>query len=54
VDGNLLTTNDPYAGVTAPRGILSFQEAKEAFGLRVNRVAAPVTPGAAVAALENV
>jgi L-alanine-DL-glutamate epimerase-like enolase superfamily enzyme len=55
LDGNLLTTNDPYAGVTAPRGILSFQAAQEAFGLRVNRVAAQGTPEAALpVVLENV
>jgi L-alanine-DL-glutamate epimerase-like enolase superfamily enzyme len=41
VDGNLLTTNDPYAGVTAPNGILTFQSAHEKVGLRVNRVAPP-------------
>jgi L-Ala-D/L-Glu epimerase len=41
VDGNLLTTNDPYVGVTAKRGILSFQAAEKT-GLRVKRVAAPV------------
>jgi L-Ala-D/L-Glu epimerase len=35
VDGNLLITNDPYAGVTARNGILSFADAKETFGLRV-------------------
>jgi L-alanine-DL-glutamate epimerase-like enolase superfamily enzyme len=35
LDGNLLITNDPYAGVTAERGLLSFQQAKEPFGLRV-------------------
>lgn len=53
IDGNLLTTNDPYAGVTAKRGILSFKEAQEKTGLRVNRVAAaPKT--AAVAQVENV
>jgi L-alanine-DL-glutamate epimerase-like enolase superfamily enzyme len=40
VDGNLLTTNDPYAGVTAERGLLSFQGAEEKYGLRVKRVAA--------------
>lgn len=39
LDGNLLTTNDPYAGVTAQKGILSFQSASEQVGLRVNRVA---------------
>jgi L-alanine-DL-glutamate epimerase-like enolase superfamily enzyme len=35
VDGNLLTTNDPYLGVTAETGILSFANAPEKFGLRV-------------------
>jgi L-Ala-D/L-Glu epimerase len=34
IDGNLLITNDPYAGVTAKKGILSFARAKEKFGLR--------------------
>ena len=38
VDGNILTTNDPYAGVTAKRGILSFNDAKAQTGLRVSRV----------------
>lgn len=42
VDGNLLTTNDPYAGVTAQKGILSFKSAQEKVGLRVNRVTPPV------------
>jgi len=40
VDGNLLTKNDPYAGVTATNGILSFRDAPERTGLRVKRVAA--------------
>jgi len=35
VDGNLLITNDPYAGVTAKNGILSFAGTKEKLGLRV-------------------
>lgn len=35
VDGNLLITNDPYLGVTAKEGILSFAGAPEKFGLRV-------------------
>jgi L-Ala-D/L-Glu epimerase len=35
LDGNLLITNDPYAGVTAPRGVLSFASAREPYGLRV-------------------
>jgi len=54
IDGNLLTTNDPYAGVTAKHGILSFKEAKEKVGLRVNRVASMPATTAGVAALENV
>ena len=36
LDGNLLTTNDPYHGVTAENGILSFTKAQEKFGLRVS------------------
>ena len=43
LDGNLLTTNDPYAGATARNGILSFQSAQEEVGLRVNRVAPRTT-----------
>ena len=35
IDGNLLITNDPFAGVTAEKGILSFATAKEKNGLRV-------------------
>jgi L-alanine-DL-glutamate epimerase-like enolase superfamily enzyme len=35
VDGNLLITNDPYLGVTAENGILSFANTLEKFGLRV-------------------
>jgi L-alanine-DL-glutamate epimerase-like enolase superfamily enzyme len=35
LDGNLLITDDPYAGVTAENGVLSFAKAKEKFGLRV-------------------
>jgi len=35
LDGNLLITNDPYAGVTAQNGILSFAGALEKTGLRV-------------------
>jgi len=37
LDGNLLITNDPYVGVTADKGILSFAKAKEKFGFRVSR-----------------
>jgi len=35
LDGNLLTTDDPYAGVTAENGILSFANALDKTGLRV-------------------
>lgn len=35
VDGNLLITNDPYTGVTAERGILSFARSPEPHGIRV-------------------
>ncbi len=36
LDGNLLITNDPYSGVTAVGGVLSFAQAEEKFGLRVS------------------
>lgn len=36
IDGSLLITNDPFVGVTAEQGILSFQSAPEPFGLRVS------------------
>ena len=35
LDGNILISNDPYRGVTAEKGILSFAAAPETFGLRV-------------------
>jgi len=35
LDGNLLTTNDPFSGVTAAKGMLSFASAPGKFGLRV-------------------
>jgi L-alanine-DL-glutamate epimerase-like enolase superfamily enzyme len=35
LDGNLLITNDPFLGVTAEKGILSFASAPEKNGLRV-------------------
>jgi len=35
IDGNLLITNDPFLGVTADKGILSFAKAVEKNGLRV-------------------
>jgi len=36
VDGNILITNDPYVGVTAEKGMLSFAAAPEKHGLRVS------------------
>jgi L-alanine-DL-glutamate epimerase-like enolase superfamily enzyme len=36
LDGNLLITNDPFAGVTAKGGLLSFATAKEKRGLCVS------------------
>ena len=36
IDGNILITNDPFTGVTAEKGILSFAGVKEKFGLRVS------------------
>jgi len=35
LDGNLLITNDSFAGVTAEKGVLSFAAAQEKCGLRV-------------------
>jgi L-alanine-DL-glutamate epimerase-like enolase superfamily enzyme len=35
LDGNLLIANDPFRGVTADGGILSFANATEPFGIRV-------------------
>ena len=35
VDGNILINDDPYRGVTAEKGILSFASAPEKLGLRV-------------------
>lgn len=35
LDGNLLITNDPFRGVTAERGVLSFAQAPDPHGLRV-------------------
>jgi L-alanine-DL-glutamate epimerase-like enolase superfamily enzyme len=34
LDGNILITNDPYSGVSSEKGILSFANASEQFGLR--------------------
>lgn len=36
LDGNILITDDPYAGVTAEKGVLSFAAATEGCGLRVS------------------
>lgn len=54
IDGNLLTTNDPYAGVTAKRGILSFAGAAEKNGLRVKRIAPLPTAATSSAPRENI
>jgi len=35
IDGNILVNNDPYLGCTAEKGIISFKNAPEKFGLRV-------------------
>lgn len=35
LDGNLLVTNDPYLGVTADKGVLSFADTPEKTGLQV-------------------
>jgi L-Ala-D/L-Glu epimerase len=35
LDGNSLITNDPFSGITAQNGVLSFRTATEPFGLRV-------------------
>jgi L-Ala-D/L-Glu epimerase len=37
LDGNLLISNDPYRGVTAMNGMMSFRDAPELTGLRVAR-----------------
>jgi L-Ala-D/L-Glu epimerase len=37
LDGNLLISNDPYRGVAAEKGMLSFRDAPELTGLRVAR-----------------
>ena len=35
IDGNLLSTNDPYVGPTSEKGMISFAPAEEKIGLRV-------------------
>jgi len=37
IDGNILINNDPYLGVTAEKGVLSFTSAQDPIGLRVTR-----------------
>jgi L-Ala-D/L-Glu epimerase len=37
IDGNILISNDPYVGVTAENGMLSFASAPEKYGLRVSK-----------------
>ena len=36
LDGNILITNDPYDGVKTVKGVLSFADANDSFGLRVS------------------
>ena len=38
LDGNLLTTNDPFTGVTVENGVMSFAKARENSGLLVSEV----------------
>ena len=40
IDGNLLVSNDPFAGATAEKGVVSFTAAPEKTGLRVKATAA--------------
>ena len=35
IDGNLLISNDPFLGVSSDRGVISFVNSPEKFGLRV-------------------
>ena len=35
LDGMLLVTNDPFRGVISEKGVMSFAQAQEKFGLRV-------------------
>lgn len=42
LDGNLLITNDPFIGVTAENGVLSFATCSERNGLRVQPRARPI------------
>jgi L-alanine-DL-glutamate epimerase-like enolase superfamily enzyme len=36
LDGNLLITNDPYLGITAEKGVLSFAQTPQKDGLQVS------------------
>lgn len=45
IDGNLLITDDPYQGVSAEKGILSFANAPEKTGLCVSARAAAISNG---------
>ena len=42
-DGNMLITNDPFRGVTAVNGRVSFAQAQVQTGLRVNAIGAPLS-----------
>ncbi len=46
LDGNALITNDPFLGVRTDRGMLSFADASERFGLRVCRREPAALPSA--------
>ena len=35
LDGNVLISNDPFSGPTSNKGLISFKDAKEPYGLRV-------------------
>lgn len=37
IDGNILIADDPYAGPTAEKGVVSFASAQESYGLRVRK-----------------
>ena len=46
LDGHILINNDPYVGVTAAKGMLSFAGAPEKFGLRVSSRGQATQPAA--------
>jgi hypothetical protein len=35
LDGNILISNDPFNGPTCEKGVISYQRAREPYGLRV-------------------